>query len=292
MPKTVSIIDIGSNSIKLLVANKTGPLKEDFRGARIGEGISNKNFTIPEHVIQRNITAILELLKAAEPYHPDLTLIVATSAVRDALNRDEFCQRVQQATGLPVKVLSGQEEALCIAQGVATDPNIKHLKEFCHFDIGGGSLECIHYKNNTVLLAQSLPLGVVRLTEQYIPNPALPIPQSQIDAITHLIAHSTPNFPIKNTPLIGSGGAFSEAKRLLNKNASLEINDLNTLLTQLSSIDINTRINTYHIPPFRADVMPTALAIIIALANKAEVTHITHSHYSLRFGLAAQALSL
>lgn len=291
MPKTVSIIDIGSNSIKLLVANKSGALKEDFRGARIGEGISEKNFIIKEDVIQRNIAAIIELLKEAKPYHPDLTIITGTSAVRDALNREEFCKRVEEATGFPVKILSGEEEALTIACGVKTDPKVQAYSEFCHFDIGGGSLECIHYKNGEVLLAMSLPLGIVRLTEKYIKDPTQPIPLFEIQRVMRVIDESVHDFPIKGIPLIGSGGGFSEAKKILKKNSVLQVSDLEELLSNLSSIGMQERMSQYNIPAFRADVMPSALAIIIALANKANAKEIIHSRFSLRFGLAAQALN-
>lgn len=291
MPNTVSIIDIGSNSIKLLVANKSGSLKEDFRGARIGEGISEKDFIIREDVIQRNITAIIELLNETKSYNPDLTIITGTSAVRDALNREEFCNRVKQATGFPVRILSGEEEALTIARGIATDPHIKAYSEFCHFDIGGGSLECIHYKNNKILLANSLPLGIVRLTEKFIKDPTQPIPSSEIQTIIRVVDESVHNFPIKGVPLIGSGGGFSEAKKILKKNSVLLLTDLESLLNKLSSIGMQERITQYNILPFRADVMPAALAIIIALARKSESKEIIHSRFSLRFGLAAQALT-
>ncbi len=290
MANIVSIIDIGSNSIKLLVADKSGPLKEDFRGSRIGEGISEENFGIKENVIERNIAAIIELLNEAKPYHPDLTIITGTSAVRDALNREEFCQRVQEATGIPVKILTGEEEALTIARGITTDPNIKSYNEFCLFDVGGGSLECIHYKDNNVLLASSLPLGIVRLTEKYITDPTLPIPHIEIQKIMDTISQSVGNFPIKGIPLIGSGGGFSEAKKILNEGSHLQLADLEALLTKLSSISMQDRIDKYNIPAFRADVMPAALAIIIALARRSKAKEIIHSHFSLRFGLAAQVL--
>lgn len=289
-PKTVSIIDIGSNSIKLLVANKSGILKEDFRGSRIGEGISEKNFIIKEEVIERNIAAIVELWEEAKLYNPDLTIITGTSAVRDALNRDEFCLRVKEATGVAVKILTGEEEALTIAHGVATDPHVKGYDEFCLFDIGGGSLECIHYKDGKVLLAKSLPLGIVRLTEKYISDPSLPVPESEIQKIMEVVDEAVGDFPIKGIPLVGSGGGFSEAKKILNKDSVLELIDLEELLIKLSSIGMQERITEYKILPFRADVMPTALAIIIALARKGEAKEIIHSHFSLRFGLAAEVL--
>lgn len=290
MANIVSIIDIGSNSIKLLVADKSGTLKEDFRGSRIGEGISEKNFVIKENVIERNITAIIELFNEAKPYHPDLTIITGTSAVRDAINRDEFCQRVQEATGTPVKILTGEEEALTIARGIATDPHVKSYSEFCLFDIGGGSLECIHYKKGKVLLTSSLPLGVVRLTEKYVSDPTLPICESEIRIIMNVVDQSVGDFPIKGIPLIGSGGGFSEAIKILNEGSHLQLADMEDLLIKLSSISMQERMTKYSIPAFRADVMPTALAIIIALARKSRAKEIIHSHFSLRFGLAAQVL--
>lgn len=290
MNKCVSIIDIGTNSIKLLVANQQGTLLDDIRGVRIGEGIGEKKFTIKKEVIQRNIEAIKELLTQAKPFNPDLTIITGTSAVRDAENSQEFSKELKQATGLDLRILSGEEEATIIAKGIATDPNVKDFNEFCLFDLGGGSLECIHYKNKKLLYTHSFPLGIVRLTEKFITNPTKPIPLQELLPIKALIEKEIPHFPLKDIPLIASGGGLSTAKNILKTGSIIKINDLENLLIKLSNITVEERINSYHIPPFRADVMPTALIIILTLAKKADCQTIIHSSFNLRFGLAKEFL--
>lgn len=286
---TIAIIDIGSNSIKLLVTTQTTTLKEDLRGSRIGEGIAQNNFNLTKNAIQRNITALSELLSIAQSYHPNKIIAVATSAIRDAHNRNDFISLAKQTLNLNIKILSGQEEASLIAHGIKTDPLLQSLTEFNAFDIGGGSLECIHYQNNQITSLQSLPLGIVRLTEQFIPNPQKPIPNQAIQNIIQSITQSTNTFPTPNITLIGAGGGFSEAKKILQKNSPLQVTDLENLLQTLASLPLKDRIEKYHIPPFRADVMPTALAIIIALAHKAHAKTIIHTKHTLRAGIAALA---
>lgn len=291
MNKCVSIIDIGSNSIKLLVANKNGILLDSIRGMRIGEGISEQKFIIKKDVIKRNIQAIKELLEEAKPFEPDFTIITGTSAVRDAENSEEFSQELKKATGLNLRILSGEEEAAIIAKGVATDPNVKGFNEFCLFDLGGGSLECIHYQNTKLIYAESFPLGVVRLTEKYISHPSKPILMKDLLPIKELIEKEITHFPITGIPLIASGGGLSTAKNILKTGSIIKLSDLEDLLYKLSSITVDERINNFHIPEFRADVMPAALIIIITLAKKAECSTIIHSSFNLRFGLAEEILN-
>lgn len=292
MNKRAAIIDIGTNSVKLLVASKEANLFEDIRGVRIGEGLGegNAGFNIKEEVIQRNVAAIKELFEEAQQFKPDLNIITGTSAVRDAINGKEFCDRIQEATGIEVRILSGEEEARIIAKGVATDPNIPIHEEFCLFDLGGGSLECIHYKKGKISLAQSLPLGIVRLTEKYIAHPAGRVSEIELGKIRDIIETEIKNFPIPGMTLVGTGGGLSTTKHILKTGSVLKVRDLEDLLKKLSAITVEDRIKEYNIPAFRADVMPTALAIIITLAKKAKADEIIHSDFNLRFGLAEEAL--
>lgn len=292
MNKSVAIIDIGTNSIKLLVANSQGTLLNAIRGVRIGEGIGEKKFTLKKEVIQRNINAIKELLTEAEPFKPAATLITGTSALRDAENAQEFREELKTATGLDLRILTGEEEARIIAKGIATDPNVKPFNEFSLFDLGGGSLECIHYKNKKLAFVHSFPLGIVRLTEKYITNPSGKINFEELLYIKKVIEQEVTHFPLKGIPLVASGGGLSTAKNILQKGPILHINDLEELLVKLSNCTVQERIHSYNVPEYRADVMPTALMIIITLANKADCKEIIYSSFNLRFGLAEEMLQL
>src|SRR5687767_4530834 len=106
----VAVVDIGSNSIKVLVAER-GPDDQDVAllsktlDARISAGISLTNPRLSAESMARGIDAIQQLILSAVPYSPDRTLLVATSAVRDAQNGGEFRERVRAATGHDVRIL-------------------------------------------------------------------------------------------------------------------------------------------------------------------------------------------
>src|SRR3954470_8064032 len=140
----VAVIDIGSNSIKVLVAKrdndgKLAALKLRTIDARISAGISRSNPRLSEEGITRGVDAVRVLLADAATFLPTRTILVATSAVRDAQNGREFCERVRVATGHEIRILSGPEEAALIGRGLVADPALGDLRDFYVFDLGGGS---------------------------------------------------------------------------------------------------------------------------------------------------------
>ena len=169
---SVAIIDIGSNSIKILVAvrQNDGGIKSigsKTIDARISAGISQTVPRLSEDGMVRGLAAIQELLALAAPFTPASTVLVATSAVRDAQNGDDFRARVLAATGHTIRILTGDEEANLIGRGLTSDPALATLGDFCVFDLGGGSLECLSFRERKIEQAVSLQLGCVRLTEKF-----------------------------------------------------------------------------------------------------------------------------
>src|SRR5690625_6154359 len=116
MPKPVAVIDIGSNTIKLLVAqlspeNRIEVLLRESSETRLGKGLNAKEPRFDSEMIERAEKAVCELLNKAEKLSPAATRIVATSAVRDAVNRDEFTSALRKQTGIEPDVLTGEQEA-------------------------------------------------------------------------------------------------------------------------------------------------------------------------------------
>ena len=110
---SVAVIDIGSNSIKILVAEKKpdgrlAALKARTIEARISAGISGDPPRLGAEGMARGVEAVRELAADAAAFAPERTLIVATRAVRDAANGAEFCAQVRAASGWEVRILSGQ----------------------------------------------------------------------------------------------------------------------------------------------------------------------------------------
>ncbi|MBH78642.1 MAG: phosphatase [Puniceicoccaceae bacterium] len=309
MPDTVAVIDVGSNSIKLLVAragatsNSLETLCSETIETRISGGISSKLPSLNEDAITAGSATIAKLQKMAQNYQPDHTVIVATSAVRDAINSDDFIQNVAEATGLQIRTLSGTEEAKYIGQGITCDPAIGGMTSFIQTDIGGGSLELIRFDAGQIQQAISLQLGAVRLTERFIEDADAPL-TLKIEAsirryVTEQLMSSDFDFNPAELPLIGTGGAYTVSRAMLvvdteskieHSSPHLERSTLSHLKNKLAPLPLKERLSIPHLPAARADIMPTALITIDALLEVANRSKLTHSFYNLPYGVAAYLL--
>ncbi len=308
MNPSVAVIDIGSNTIKLLVAarNDRGRLTERATktvDARISSGISQENPHLGEAGMAAGITAIRDLLAAAAPLAPTQTVLVATSAVRGAANGADFCARVRAATGHDIRILTGDEEANLIGAGLLCDPDLANLGDFYVFDLGGGSLECLAFRARRMAQEISLPLGCVRLTEKFVPDPTAPFsPAARATLIAHVLqalAASDFRFSLTGISAVFSGGSMTTTRAIFaaqrGKNIKevpsvVTVAELHVLLDQVAPLSLEERKKIPGLPPTRADVFPTALATILAVAEAAGLKEFQHSFYNLRWGLAVETL--
>ena len=303
----VAVIDVGSNSIKLLVAslkpneekNIIEPLCHHSRETRISAGISHAGHYLSEDITTLAANSIQELCMIAQSYNPEQIRIVATSAVRDAANRAMFAQAIAERTGIDLEIFSGHDEALSVAEGIQYDPQMQNYDDFFLFDLGGGSTELIRYENKQISQAVSLQLGAVRVMEHCVPNPAEPMTSAIANAIQkHVQAVAKESgfcFEPKGRILIGTGGAITVARALLQRmhhRAFFPIPQdiIETLFARVAKISLQERITSLHIPAKRADIFPTALATILTVMRLAGTHNLYHSYYGLRFGVAAKML--
>ena len=306
---SVAVIDIGSNSIKILVAQRTsdGKLISQFYktlDARISAGISKATPRLSDEGMVRGLAAVKELLVDAAAFVPVKTILVATSAVRDAANGADFRQRIFTETGYVVRILSGEEEANLIGRGLTCDPALVGLRDFFLFDLGGGSLECLSFRERTISQALSLQLGCVRLTERCVEDPKKAFTAEAHLRISELVrehlAKSSFAFDLPTDAIaVGTGGTLTTArlilaarlgKKLEDTSSVVTIEQLRELLDLIGSVDLETRRRIPGVPAGRADVMPTALATFIALAEFGGIKSFTNSLYNLRWGVADEAL--
>ncbi|MEM1157383.1 MAG: hypothetical protein AAGH72_03930 [Verrucomicrobiota bacterium] len=301
----IAIIDIGSNSIKLLVADfSNGNLLETVHfeadNIRIGGFLGMGSRTMTEKAMRAGAASVEKLLQQAKTYHPQKTAIVATSAVREAENRAIFCKQITEITGHAVNLLSGQQEAEAIALGAGCDPDLKNLKEFYMFDLGGGSLELIHWTPKITELV-SLPLGAVRLYKKYQQSDPGPLNLEHRQAIEEAVDQHWDQVPWLNTissaPWIGTGGALNLIRSLLAErqelsfdafSARLSYTQLADFLAEIAVLSIVERMRYIHIPASRADILPAGLTAILQLLNRAKAPELIHSMYNLRYGYAAK----
>lgn len=308
MIEPVAVIDVGSNSIKLLVASPgegqgVKPLFSETIETRISTGISNDLPNLCEAAITEGCETVAELVDVAREFEPQEIAVVATSAVRDALNGQDFIDCVSDKTGIRIRMLSGTEEATYIGQGLACDPQLEGAEDFIQMDIGGGSLELIRFNQARIEQALSLRLGAVRLSERFVADRDAPISkhvETAINAYVHAeLAQSNFKFTPKHDPLVATGGAFAVSRAILaaEKGQTIEehypilkIEELEQLKEKLCALTLHERMAVPHLPASRADIIPTALITILALLGHAGRKSLTHSFYNLRYGVAAELL--
>ncbi|MEW6247537.1 MAG: Ppx/GppA phosphatase family protein [Nitrospirota bacterium] len=168
--KVLAGVDVGTLTCRLLIARvseagRLTELRSDRRILRLGEGVDRARTLRPE-AITRVIQTLREWKQVIDTYPVERTIAVATSAVRDAVNRDEFLHRVKRDIGWEVELISGEEEArrtmLGIRSGLPAD-----VSTMLALDIGGGSTEFIFDRPGSAPFVRSIDLGVVRLTERF-----------------------------------------------------------------------------------------------------------------------------
>jgi exopolyphosphatase/guanosine-5'-triphosphate,3'-diphosphate pyrophosphatase len=165
----ITAIDVGTNSFHAVVAsvNANGVFtihSRDKENVRLGESTSDMKY-LSEEAMQRGIVAMKRFAGMAESVNAPVRAI-GTSAMREALNRDEFVRRVQEETGIAIEVVSGNEEARLIYLGVLQALPILNNKTLV-IDVGGGSTETIVGFRGEMLYGHSAKLGAIRLTRRF-----------------------------------------------------------------------------------------------------------------------------
>lgn len=164
-----AVIDVGTNSVKLLVAEVVDcavkPLLERSEQTRLGSGFYETHRLQPA-AIARTAQVVAEFSAEAARWQPARVRVIATSAARDALNQGELVAEIETASGLCVEVISGEQEADWVFRGVISDPAFAG-QPLLIVDVGGGSSEFILGEKEHQRFRHSFRLGTVRLLEQF-----------------------------------------------------------------------------------------------------------------------------
>ncbi|HRE47180.1 MAG TPA: Ppx/GppA phosphatase family protein [Aggregatilineales bacterium] len=235
-PKKVAIIDVGSNSFRLIVITYqphhyfkvTDEVRENVRLVH-GLGATGKlSAPAMDHAVE-----VMQLYRSFCDSQKITDIVAAaTSAVRDAANQAEFLRRVEDESGITVRVLSEAEEAY---YGYVAAENSTILENGFVIDLGGGSLEVTRVENRRSVRAVSFPLGAVRMTEDWLPN-APPGKEAlntlrnhvrkHLDTISAWFKHE------KGFRLVGQGGSLRNAGRLVQKMKGYPLDELHGYIVQ------------------------------------------------------------
>lgn len=166
-----AVIDVGTNSVKLLVAEvgrTVRPLLKVSRQTRLGEGAFRTKRLRPE-AMARTVAAVAELAAQAADLRPVSIRVLATSATRETANGGELVQAIQRATGLNVEIISGDREAALVFQGVTSDRAFAS-QPLLIVDVGGGTTEWVVGEGGFIYFTASTLLGTARLLELHPPS--------------------------------------------------------------------------------------------------------------------------
>src|SRR5258706_10219071 len=168
--KRIAAIDIGTNSIHMIVAEaneRRGYRVVDREKDMVQLGLSSLDGQpLTDDAIARGVLSISKMSEIAQRWNADEVIAVATSAVREAPNRREFLRLVREASGVKVRVISGEEEADYIFRAVRSAVDIDGSTAVC-IDIGGGSAELVVGTADEIFFTASEPLGSLRLSQRF-----------------------------------------------------------------------------------------------------------------------------
>jgi len=305
-----AVIDVGTNSVKLLVADVAGlevrPVCEESKQTRLGQGFYETH-RLQAEPIAKTARAAANFVARARELQAASIRVIATSAARDALNSLELVSAIENASGVKVEIISGEQEAELVFRGVTTDPQLTGLPLLL-LDVGGGSTEFILGQGSQMHFRQSFPIGTVRLLEK-IPHSDPPRPEELTECCdwlrTFLQTEVQPklagaiNWESKvysangGVQLVGTGGTTSILARMEHKlddfnrdrieATRLSLERVHWHLQRLWTLPLAERRQIIGLPPKRADVILTGVAIYESVMVQLGFVELRVSTRGLRF---------
>lgn len=295
----VAALDLGTNSFLCLIAegdNKGLQFvhKDLMKIVRLGQDLQKTGSIHPDALIRAQ-ECLVEFKKEIEKIGVDQVLALATSAARDAKNKDEFLNLMRQLK-IPVEIISGQREAEITYLGATLDYRHEKEKTFLVVDVGGGSTEFIVGRNNQILFAKSLDIGGVRLTEKYISLQPINLteqktveefitkeiqsvlPEIKKYQIDHLIAVAGTPTSIASIEV----GGYDEQKV---NNFILSYDRISHWQKQFAQTTIDEKKQKFHLGS-RADIIYVGTSILKNTMKELNLDKMIVSTRGVRFGLA------
>jgi exopolyphosphatase/guanosine-5'-triphosphate,3'-diphosphate pyrophosphatase len=302
--RRVAAIDIGSNSIRQIVADVSteGAISvvDEMKAApRLAAGLSATG-ELAESSIDGALEALERMATLARTLGAERIDAVATSAVRDASNAAAFLSAITRATGLEVRVLDGEEEARLSFRSAVAHFDMGVGRSVV-VDIGGGSLELALAAEGVIERLASMPYGAIRLTEEFFANGITPkaVRRLRKEVEAGIEAH-LPRRAWRGAQLIGSGGTFTNlAGMYLSRQGILTARsvhaaripraDLEHILETLAGMSPEERRRMPGLNPERADIIVAGIAVAAEVLRRLESRDVVVSRYGIREGLLLEA---
>ena len=302
---TIASIDIGSNTILLLIAeynkqdNNIKTIANFYESPRLSEGIKLGDKLRREKI--NSLISVLNLYKQEiENYNCEKVLIVATNAFRLISNGKDVLDEIRELFGWDIEIITGDEEARLTFIGSIFPISKNSTKNV--IDIGGGSTEFIHGNISSIHFKKSFDIGVVSLTEKFFIN----YPPSEkevfkaleysINVFTELVGNysrSLDTIAVAGTPTTLSCikqniRDYNEAKV---ENTILELDDIEIITSELSNLTRNQVLEKYgQVVNGREDVLLAGCLILVSFMKQIKINHVKVSAKGLRYGVVVDFL--
>lgn len=299
----ISAVDLGTNTIRILVAQKSGKGYETVFSSqiitRLGEGMS-QTCKLGKSAMERTAAGISSLVKEAkEKCGPFSLHIFGAHACRKAKNIDQFNEIVARATGVSITVISWEDEARYALAGARMGVG-DDVKRFILFDIGGGSTEYILSENGETKGVYGTDLGVIRLSERFITRH--PVDEEEYKTLkTHVVATLSSVFDNigaqTGETIVGTAGTVTSLAAIAQdmkeydyrkiNNYRLTKEKLGEIKDRLFAMTIKERSQIEVLQNGREDLIVPGIAIIESTLDKAGADSMIVSDFGLREGLIA-----
>ncbi len=298
---TFAAVDIGSNSVRLKIARLQGgrlrSLHEDREVTRLGQGVFGSGFLTPDSIAD-TVRVLRRFHRATQQIVTDNVRVAATSALRDARNSQAFLEWVRSATGWRVEIISGVEEARLIHLGLISGSRVDSAPTLM-MDLGGGSCELTVTQGGHIRDAVSLPLGAVRLTNEFLRHdPARKgelkrlrgFVTREVNRVVKRISASKVNGVIATS---GTAEALAAVAGHMRRGVNRQRNvvsraEMTKIAKRLARLPVAERRKIEGIGPRRAEIVVAGATVYHELLDRLHLKGFRYSPLGLRDGILAQ----
>ena len=303
--KTLGVIDIGSNSGRVLVARVRGAAHLDVLGdarspLRLVRDVA-RDGELSDETIERTLGIVRGFVAVARSSGAERTVAVATAAVREASNGDELIQRTRDELGIPVDIADGDEEArygfLGAVHGLPVQDGIV-------LDVGGGSIQLIHFRHRRLERSWSLPLGALRLSDRFLKSDTPT--RGEMRALKEHVYASLEKAGIRplaaDEHMVGTGGTIRNLAKVDRRMRGdypisrlhgyvLDRRRLDGVTSLLSGTSANNRAAIPGLNADRADSIVGGALVVQGVMDRLLASDLTVAGYGLREGIALRSVT-
>jgi exopolyphosphatase/guanosine-5'-triphosphate,3'-diphosphate pyrophosphatase len=296
-------IDIGSNTLLLLITDDTGgtlrPIVDECDFGRLGQGLAHSNNLHPD-AVARSLEVVRRYRTLMDAHELAGVACVGTQALREAENRDVFVGPAEEILGCTIEIIAGEREAELVATAVIKDFPERCQDELLCVDVGGASTEFIRIRGGELVSVVSLPIGAVRLSEAFLTSdpPTATETKNLYEAISAQLA--TLELPEK-AQLVGSAGTATSIASIalaLEQYDPIQIHGyelsrkvVGSVAQSLLSTTVADKRQLTGLAPKRADVIAGGVAIYDRVMQELGASAMLVSDRGVRWGLAYELAS-